>query len=216
MPYTTNAAMAAASDLDLANMSKEEIEAYARRSAQQHVQDQLNPQGEATPEPAAAPAARESVYPTNINGDPEFASILITIDHAFNAKKEGLIGHHVIQKAVYSTQLATETLWSLFDYYGDEKVQRASSTVEIIGRAYNRDAVFIYTTPNGLTQILMGTNTLDYLREHDKFGGGSFLMTVNRLVEGVRQLYEDVMNQGAKGIPPLSCVFASDLTGDTD
>jgi hypothetical protein len=137
-------------------------------------------------------------YPSNANGDPEFASVLVTLDPKFISRGD----HHVVQKMVYSTQMPEETVLSLFKYYGEAEFAQRPDIVEILGNGFLKPAVYVYTTRLGVMEICLGTGVLRTIIE--RIGRGSALLGIAGLIE---QIVSPMLEQtkAARGgeIPPL-------------
>ncbi len=143
-------------------------------------------------------------YPSNINGDPEFASVLVTLDPNFNNRRD----HHVVQKMVYSTQLPEETVPSLFSYYGEPDLARRADIVEMLGRGFGQMSIYVYTTKRGVMEICLGTNSLALIIQ--RMGKGSSLLGLQALTEKVvGPMLEQVKRAKGGQIPPLFMVQLS-------
>lgn len=174
------------------------------------------PQDTPAPEPSVAPG-RE--YPKNSKGDPEFASVVLTLDHLLFAD-----AHDVVQKFVYSTKDAEGTLLALIDYYKESQIKLLPSTLDLLvqGRMNPEGSIYLYSVPltnlpatpgripsgqpntgGVIVQVVMSTPAFYDLINHPDVGRGSALLAVNWLVETVTGFLEGLKK--AKGAyPPLS------------
>lgn len=146
-------------------------------------------------------------YPVNAMGQPEFASVILTMDHMLERDS-----FHCSQKAVYSTERPDEALVSLFDYYREEELIRRSITREILLDLRNEPnaTMAAYVVPawkvaalaaerldlnivannpgavqkaeNNIVQVILSQQLLSRLTHHKDFGNGSSLMAMNNLV----------------------------------
>lgn len=171
-------------------------------------------------EPKADPMAEgfHPDYPRNGNGDPEFGSVVLTLDHM-------LYRHpfHVVQKMVFSTQDSEEALLGLMEYYHEDHVKLMPSTLDLLvrGRGNQEGSIYIYTVPvtnlpphpghvpsgsvSGavIVQAVLSTPAFYDLINHPDVGKGSSLLAVNWLVEAIVSFLEaQKVAQGAW--PPLS------------
>lgn len=138
--------------------------------------------------------------PMNMNGTPEFASVLITLDHL--RARDPDEGIH--QKMVYSTQYPEDAVFSLFDYYKEPQVKTMPSTSEIISRGFGQRSVYVYVNRHGVVQLAMSTATLRDLIDYAGFGGDSMFMTVNALIAAAEQVLEAGYAAHGGVYPPLS------------
>jgi hypothetical protein len=140
-------------------------------------------------------------YPSNEKGEPEFASIVLTIDGVSNNPE---LGDNVVQKYVLSTQDPIEALVNIATYFGEPGLFANPSNARILRESGSHsDPVFIYTTPReGTIQVITGTPTWDALVQHPKFGRTSALVATDKLVGIVAKVQAD-MQQFAGGFAPL-------------
>lgn len=184
----------------------------ARKHKEQPQVPPAQPHEETPIPPPAAP------YSLNANGDPEFASVLLTLDHLLYAHPI-----HVVQKMVYSTMDVEGTLLALLDYYQEPQVKLLPSTLDLLvqGRSNPEGTIYIYTVPvtnlpatpgrvpsgqpNGAVkvEVVMSTPAFYDLINSQDVGKGSSLMAVNWIVEAVSGFLEGIKKtKGA--FPPLS------------
>lgn len=140
-------------------------------------------------------------YPANKDGTPEFASLVLTIDHL--ATRED---HHVVQKMVLSTQTDIETLLALFAYYGESHLTTNPKTIELLQQAGRSElAVFVYHTRENV-QIVASTPTWDTLVQHPDFGKGSSLVATDALTQAVANLVGELRAANGGQVVPLFLV----------
>lgn len=172
----------------------------------------------ANPVPPPQEASR-SPYALNSNGDPEFSSVLLTLDHLLYAHPI-----HVVQKMVYSTMDVEGTLLALLDYYKEPQVKLLPTTLDLLvqGRSNPEGTIYVYTVPvtnlpatpgripsgqpnTGAVkvEVVMSTPAFYDLINSPDIGKGSSLLAVNWIVEAVTGFLEGIKK--AKGaFPPLS------------
>jgi hypothetical protein len=145
------------------------------------------------------PETPNADLPQNAAGEPEFASLILTIDHLTLRP-----GRHIHQKLVLSTQTAIAALSALADYYGQhDQVKHSEDFLEIVaasGRA--SDPVFVYTTPENV-QIITSTPTWDGLVQSPAFGRTSSLVASQKLLELVAKVSAEAAERNRGGIPRL-------------
>lgn len=130
----------------------------------------------------------------NANGDPEFASIHLTLDHMTGS------GH---QKVVLDMGTAEDTLYELFDYYGErQRIMALPSTLnQIVEARLNPErGIFLYVVPSELAtdrfgglivQAVMSTVAWVELIKHPDYGNGSEWRTINKLVDAFKVILEE-------------------------
>lgn len=142
----------------------------------------------------------ERNLPTNAAGHPEFASVVLTLDHLLYRDDA-----HVVQKAVYSTQTAEESLEALFNYYNENHLRRRPDVVEMIGRGFNNEAIYVYVLKSGVVQAVIGTPALRTVI--DEAGQGSFFLGVDWIIKTVADTAEQLKAQRNGEIPPVSLLL---------
>lgn len=160
-------------------------------------------------------------YPRNNRDQPEFGSVLLTLDHLLDNAS-----FHVHQKVVYSTETPAEALMSLMhDYYpslGAPAMGFDPATFEILKQLdINPESnIALYFVPvvvdrkGGLiVQVVLSLVALQRLVAHPAFGNGSSLLAMNALVGAVASLVARSVQQ--KGtVPPLLLMELQDHATD--
>lgn len=137
---------------------------------------------------------------------PEFRSVILTVDHVSGPRDDG----HQAVKAVFSTEDLTETMLSLFRYYGEEHLTNSKATIELFQRAAIAPCVaFVYRTPQN-TQIVLEWNCFAFLSDV----GGSTLGATNLALDnaGLSQIESD--ERAGDVVPLLLMEFGSELVSD--
>lgn len=118
-------------------------------------------------------------YPQNEMGQPEFASVIITVD-SISLQAEG---DDVTQKLVLSTQDTLTALSKNTAYFGEPNLLSQPANLQTVaGASKNPNPVFVYVTPReGVIQIILGTPTWDMIVQHPAFGNSSCLLASERL-----------------------------------
>lgn len=146
----------------------------------------------------AASALAAALYPTNLDGTPEFGSILLTLDHLTNRAD-----HHVVQKFVLSTELQDETLLALFRYYKEEHLLTRASTIKLLQEAAKTDyPIYVYTTPQNI-QILASTAAWDTLVQSPDGGQGSALLAVDFITSHIARIHGELAERNGGEFVPL-------------
>lgn len=149
-------------------------------------------------------------YPRNNRGQPEFAAVLLTLDHLLDADN-----FHVNQKAVYTTRNPAEELIHLMNnVYNDQRASFINSpaTFEILKQLETDPdhSIALYLVPSTtrdrtgglIAQVILSMPALQKLVLHPKFGDGSSLLAMNALVDAVAMLAQRAIIQTGE-IPPL-------------
>lgn len=138
-------------------------------------------------------------YNRTPEGEPEYSSILITLD----AKLANLPGPLVVQKMVLGSESPAQALINLLDYYGQKELANRESTFELLMAAGRcDDPVFIYTNEVN-TELVMSTNTYTLALTHPEFGRGSMLVTNEKLQEIAARTQQQQLDQHG-GFSPLA------------
>lgn len=167
-----------------------------------------------TPETAGTDEEMPSLaYSRNARGVPEFASVVITLDHLFNSDPL-----HVKQKMVYSTETAEEALASLFDYYGETSLLGLKSTRQILNELDSdpTHSIAIYLVPANMrdrkggmiVQTVCSTAALHRLTNHPAFGDGSSLVAIDALTGFLARTF------GRPGMTRLALIKLEDEPGE--
>ena len=150
-------------------------------------------------------------FPTNIDGKPEFGSVIVTFDPKLSRDK--IIGGHIVQKMVYSTQLPEVALERVIHYYGESEIMELPSTVEIFKKGFLADAIYVYVTKTGVIEALLGTGAFRTIIE--VCGEGSSLLGVSAVHDMVSQVIAQGKEASGDGsIPPLSMVEIEPVAAD--
>lgn len=160
-------------------------------------------------------------YPRNNRNQPEFGSVILTLDHLLDNSS-----FHVHQKCVYSTETPAEALMSLMhDYYpnlGGPKLAMDAATFEILKQLDSNpsEAIALYFVPvvvdrmgGSIVQVILGLTALQRLVAHPAFGNGSSLLAMNSLVGAVASLAARTAQQ-VGGLPPLLLMSLEDKAND--
>lgn len=145
----------------------------------------------ATAEAQAPEAQQEAALP-------EFASVVLTIDHIATQTKAP---DHTIRKWVTSTQSLFDSMLALMEYYGESHLLARESTLELFTVAKaEANPVFVYHTPQNV-QIVASLETHNLIALH--LGGGSLLVATEKLEQIVANMAaQQITQQG--GVVPLS------------
>lgn len=171
--------------------------------------------------PAALDGEPDPRYPRNNRNQPEFGSVLLTLDHLVAADDL-----HVHQKAVYSTQTAAEALMSLMNEYypslGAPKPNLDAATFEIL-KQLDEDpvnSIALWFVPvvvdrrgGMIVQVVLSNAALQRLVTHPAFGNGSALLAMNALVDAVSSLALKTAQQVGQ-LPPLLLMQLQDQASD--
>lgn len=160
-------------------------------------------------------------YPRNNRNQPEFGSVLLTLDHLLDSSD-----FHVKQKAVYSTETAAESLMSLMNEYypslGAPLPNFDAATFEILKQLDESplDSIALWFVPvvkdrmgGMIVQVVLSNAALQRLVTHPAFGNGSSLLAMNALVGAVASLAARTAKQHG-GIPPLLLMQLQDHAAD--
>lgn len=169
------------------------------------------------PMPIVENGEPDARYPRNAKGQPEFGSVILTLDHLVESSD---IHYH--QKAVYSTETAAEALLSLMhDYYpklGAPALSMDKATFEILKQLDDSpdDSIALFFVPvvrdrtGGLiVQVILSQIALQRLVTHPAYGNGSALLAMNELVNTVVTLADRTVQQVGK-VPPLLLIQLQD------
>lgn len=179
--------------------------------------------------PYVAPVAPASIgepdprYPRNNRNQPEFGSVILTLDHLISSSKD----HNVHFKAVYSTQTAAEALLSLMhDYYPSLGAPSLAinnmATFEILKKLDENpsEAIALYFVPvvvdrfgGNIVQVVLSPVALQRLTTHPAFGNGSALLAMDALVGAVQTLAAAAVKQTGE-LPPLLLMSLEDKPAD--
>lgn len=159
---------------------------------------------------AAAPARPMPVFRKNANGQPEYATIQIVMDHLM----ENDTGH-VNTKLTLSTEEPEAALRSLWDYYGETaNLISLESTLDLlVQHRMAPQGVFLYVVPadmgdrfgNLRLEVVMSTDLFAALSKHPNFGNGSEFVLVETLKEQFAKIMSDI-RKAKGGFPPLSYI----------
>lgn len=134
--------------------------------------------------------------PTNAEGQPEFQSVLVTLDPKLADRSDG----HVVQKFVGSTQTPEGSLDALFRYYGEERVRDMESTKQILAYGFDKMSVYAYITRTGIIECCMSVELFAYISEN--IANNSILLTVAVINDILAEQIELVKSKQTE-IPPL-------------
>lgn len=161
----------------------------------------------AAPQPGAK-VARD--LPTNIDGNPEFSNVILTLDHLQDAHGDD---GHIRNKMVFSTETSAEVIAALIAYYQVQLSPNAfARLLEVTGKAaeteYNGGILVCYF-PEGnphdqrgpVVEVVLSTVTYDGLVRHPDFGKSSSLLASDALVRAVGAALEGQKEAG--GFIPL-------------
>lgn len=170
----------------------------------------------APPPPPASVGEPHEAYPRNNRNQPEFGSVVITLDHLLDSDD-----FHVKQKVTYSTEQAHQALHSLFHYYKDPRqdITNSEATFEVMLALRNNPdtSMALYFVPaetrdrkGGLiVQVVASMLALQRCVNAKSMGDGSALLGMNALVNAVQDLAGMAMKKmGA--IPPLMLLDLSE------
>lgn len=120
------------------------------------------------------------MLPKNAQGDPEYASIVLTLDGSPPHD-----GEHIIQKSVKSTQTPEESVVALFHYYNEGALSLRGDHLDMLHKGAQTDTVYMYTPPTkrGIVQIVIGSGAYRTLIDHKDFGRGSNFVADQKLIE---------------------------------
>lgn len=167
-----------------------------------------------------AVATPAPVFRKNAKGQPEYDSIIITMDHLM----ENDTGH-VNTKMVLSTEDAEAALFSLFDYYGERaRISALTSTLDLLvqNRMSLEKGIFLYVVPsetrdrfgNLILQVVMSTNLFAALTRHPDFGDGSEFILIQKLTEHFAKILAAINKSNGGNFPPLSYIgFEEQVAG---
>lgn len=145
----------------------------------------------------------------NAKGQPEYASIILTLDHLM----ENTSGH-VNTKMVLSTEDVETALHSLWEYYGEtSSILSMKSTLDqmVEYRMAPDRGIFLYVTKDvtdrfgGLRlEVVMSTDLFSALSMHPNFGDGSEFVLIQKLTEQFAQVLAVVNKSRGGEFPPLT------------
>lgn len=155
------------------------------------------------PAQPAAPSPQPD-FKLNSQGQPEFASIVLRLDHLIH-KDTG----HVIIKSVLSSESAEDALRSLLDYYEEtDAVFKMRSTVEQLYQARQSPeaGIFLYM-PNAtdasdqpFIEAIMSTSAFSLMVQHPDYGAGSEMVCVTKLIIAFQNILD--AQKGSLGAYP--------------
>lgn len=162
-------------------------------------------------------------YPRNNRNQPEFGSVLLTLDHLIANDRD----HHVRVKAVYSTETAAESLLSLMhDYYPQHGAPALAikdmATFEILKQldddpehniALYFVPVVVDRTGGCITQVVLSQIALQNLVVHPAYGNGSSLLAMDALVGSVTRIAQAAVEQVGQ-VPELLLLQLQDHATD--
>lgn len=129
--------------------------------------------------------SRTDLYPKNEDGNPDFASILLTIDASLIRPGTP----EVVQKMVLSTESSLAAVSSLLIYYGQHSISHTTTFMEMIqASGREKNPVFVYLPENGITQIVLDLDLWDALVASPAFGKGSLLLASEAIQEQVARM----------------------------
>jgi len=175
------------------------------------------------PQPIVSDGEADPRYVRNARNQPEFGSVLITLDHLIARGTD----HHVRVKVVYSTETAAESLLSLMhDYYPQHGAPslpiKDMSTFEILKQLDEDPAnnIALYFVPvvvdrqgGNIVQVVLSNIALQNLVVHPAFGAGSSLLAMDALVGAVTRIAEAAIKQAGL-LPELLLLQLQDKAVD--
>jgi hypothetical protein len=164
-------------------------------------------------------------YPRNARNQPEFGSVLLTLDHLIGSSQD----HNVHFKAVYSTQTPAEALLSLMhDYYPAHGAPglaiKDMATFEILKQLDDKpeSAIALYFVPvvvdrmgGNIVQVVLSMIALQRLIAHPAYGNGSALLGMDALVGAVGSIAKAATEQTGS-LPPLLLLELQDRAADRE
>ena len=120
------------------------------------------------------------MLPLNTNGDPEYATVVMTVDRTHDAA-----GIHVDRSKMMSTRTPEEMLRGLADYYGDEALM--SEWGDLINDCAEIDVIYAYRPARkpDVLKIVTGSGGYRALIDHAAFGGGSTLVADRHILSWI-------------------------------
>jgi hypothetical protein len=108
------------------------------------------------------------MLPLNTNGDPEYATVVMTVDRTHDDA-----GIHVDRSKMMSTRTPEDMLRGLGSYYGDGASLAECSG--LIDKCAAIDVIYAYRPKKkpGVLKIVIGSGGYRALIDHAAFGGGS-------------------------------------------
>lgn len=194
------------------------IQRIAAEAAEAAIRQALNGSGEnAAPQPG--PKVTRDL-PTNIDGNPEFSNVILTLDHLQDAYGDD---GHIRNKMIFSTESSAEVVAKLLAYYGEPlSVNSLARVLEVTGKAaeteYNGGILVLYFdkgNPNDqrgpVIEVVLSTVTYYGLVRHADFGKNSSLLASDALVRAVANALD---HQKATGgfIPLLTYLQISEAS----
>lgn len=157
------------------------------------------------PRPIVNDGEADPRYPRNNRNQPEFGSVLLTLDHLLTNYRD----HHVKIKAIYSTETAAESLLSLMhEYYpklgAPALAIKDMATFEILKQLDDDpiNSIALYFVPivvdrfgGSIAQVVLSQTALQRLVTHPAFGNGSSLVAMDALVGAVTSLAAATVKQ---------------------
>ncbi len=172
---------------------------------------------------AAQPGPKEArTLPTNIDGNPEFSNVILSLDHLQDAYGDD---GHIRNKMVFSTESSAEVIAKLLSYYQEPLSPNALARVlEITGKAaeteYNGGILVLYFdkgNPNDqrgpVVEVVLSTVTYDGLVQHPDFGKNSSLLASDALIRAVSNAIKH-QKEKVGFIPLLTYLQISEATWD--
>lgn len=147
------------------------------------------------------------MLPININGDPEYATVVLTLKRGIPAVSTV---EHVALTSSKSTREPEEEVVYLASANGETGLISGSRGRRLLIEGARQDAVYIYR-PQGspdVAHLVMGSGGYRDLIDHPSFGRGSNLVADWRLFEEV------ALEEAAEGLRPLAMLAVSDLLED--
>jgi len=169
------------------------------------------------PQPIVSDGEADPRYVRNARNQPEFGSVLITLDHLIARGTD----HHVRVKVVYSTETAAESLLSLKHGVPSLPI-KDMSTFEILKQLDEDPAnnIALYFVPvvvdrqgGNIVQVVLSNIALQNLVVHPAFGAGSSLLAMDALVGAVTRIAEAAIKQAGL-LPELLLLQLQDKAVD--
>jgi hypothetical protein len=130
------------------------------------------------------------MLPLNTNGDPEYATVVITVDRTHDDPNA-----HVDRSKLMSTRTPEGMLEGLAAFYGDTTLMKDYG--DVVRECADIDIVYVYRPRRkaDVLKIVAGSGGYRALIDHPAFGGGSTLVADRQLLSRISGIERAVGKQ---------------------
>lgn len=148
-------------------------------------------------------------YAQNSFGQPEFDTIILTIDEISGNPE---LGDIVVQKFVLSSQDALDALVANAIYFGQPNLLATPTHGRLLRQSGEMsDPVFVYVTPReGTIQVIASMQTWNNLVSHPEIGDGSAMVATDKL----QKIVADAIAAAANSLGGIPNLLLLDLSSE--